>query len=205
MTTFDSTATDYALESIGGGIVGRGWTLQPARCALLVHDLLPYYVDTLAPNVRASVLTQVHTAIAWAQALDVPVLCSAPRAARTLSERGLGGELWGLGPTAGEAADASLIGIVEARWVLKRSYSAFAGTDLAIELRRTERNQLLIAGVFASAGIVATAFDALANDVQAFVLADATADHSPDRHRMALEYVTSTMADVISVAALPHS
>lgn len=202
MATFASNASDYDLDSIANDIPVRAWTVVPERCALLVHDLLPYYVDTLAPRVRASLLANMQSTIAWARRRNVPILCSAPQAAQTLADRGLGGELWGLGPSAEEATDASLIGIASPRWVFKRSYSAFVGSDLAIELRRTGRDQLVIAGVFASAGVIATAFDALANDLRAFVVANATADHSGDRHRMALEYVAATMGDITTLPGL---
>lgn len=96
--------------------------------------------------------------MAWASEQDVPLLISSPRPADRLAQRGLGGRLWGQGPSLEEAeqtAISSLHGLGKTMRVQKRSYSAFYATDLAVELRRLDRRQLVVVGVFATGGVLA--------------------------------------------------
>ena len=53
-----------------------------------------------------------------------------------------------------------------------------------------------VVGVFAAAGITATAFDALAHDVQPFVVVEATADYTRERHASALSHIATTAGRV---------
>lgn len=120
----------------------------------------------------------------------------------------------GLGPTEEQASTSALeilqaVG-AEVMWVRKRSLSAFFATDLSVELSRLTRNQIIVTGVFAAAGITATTYDALANDIRCFVVADATADYSYARHAAALRHITSTTAavvtaDIVVTPGLQHS
>lgn len=87
--------------------------------------------------------------------------------------------------------------------VYKRSLSAFYATDLEVEVRRLGRNQTIVAGVYAAGGIVATGFDALARDIEYFVIADAVADYSEQGHQSALEQIASIMGQVVSLDLLP--
>ncbi len=180
----------------------RGWRIDEARVALLVHDLLPYYVDVLPERTRATVVAETRRLVDWAREQGIPLIASAPRPASTTEQRGLGGRLWGIGPTPAEAATFCLDTLDGAVQVAKRSYSAFFATDLAVELRRLHRDQLLIAGVFASAGILATTFDALAHDIEAFVAVEATADYDRARHEAVLRQIRATTGEVVAVAEL---
>jgi len=68
----------------------------------------------------------------------MPIIASRPRPVSELSQRGLIGELWGAGPTLAEASSSPLASLDadDVVWVVKRGYSAFFATDLAVELRR---------------------------------------------------------------------
>ena len=73
----------------------------------------------------------------------------------------------------------------------------------------TEPDDLPIAkrsysGVFASAGIFATTFDAFARDIEYFVGIESTADYTADQHRTALTLIGSLTGRVASIENLLH-
>lgn len=204
MASFQAHVEEYDPGELADHAGGPDWDLLPERAALLVHDLLPYYLTVLPTSVGNGVVEQVDRLLAWADQQGVPVLASAPRPAGDLAQRGLGGQLWGLGPTWKQAATSCLpeLAAQDVVWVTKRSYSAFFATDLAVELTRRRRDQLIVVGVFAAAGITATTFDALAHDVQPFVAVEATADYTRARHAAALTHIATTTGRVLTTQAI---
>ncbi|MCW4353030.1 isochorismatase family protein [Hoyosella sp. YIM 151337] len=202
MATFAAETTPYELRAFGDTQAGLGWTLEPKRCAVLVHDLLPYYVNVLDSEVKSAGIDQSQVIVDWARIAGVPIVASAPRPAPTTRQRGLGGQLWGVGPAADQAAQSCLPGLQapDIPWVHKRSLSAFYATDLEVELRRQGKDQLVVCGVFASQGILATSFDALARDIQFFVAADAVADYSAELHECALTQVARSTGQLLPAA-----
>jgi bifunctional isochorismate lyase/aryl carrier protein len=82
----------------------------------------------------------------------------------------------------------------------KRRYSAFVGTPLAEVLGG--RDQLIVTGVYAHIGVLATALDAFMRDLQPFVVADAVADFSPTHHRDALRHVADRCGVVATAAEI---
>lgn len=209
MATFSAQINPYDLGAFSFFESGLGWSLDARRCAVLVHDVLPYYLKVLDPAQRETLVSTMDTLVAGAMAAGVPVLASAPRPASDLEQRGAGGRLWGLGPSAEEASTSALTSLPrDTVWVRKRSLSAFYATDLDVELRRRGRDQLIIVGVFASGGVVATTFDALARDIEVFVVGDAVADYDQDVHRLALNQVARSTGQVIprsTVTATLHA
>lgn len=207
VATFQAFVEEYDPSELVELVGGPDWDLLPERAALLVHDLLPYYVRVLPPSVADGLVGQVRRLVSWAGEQDVPVLASAPRPAQQLAQRGLGGQLWGLGPDREQAGTTCLPELTadDVVRVSKRSYSAFFATDLAVELTRRGRDQLLVVGVFAAAGITATTFDALAHDVQPFVAVEATADYTRARHGAALTHIASTTGRVLTTAAITRA
>ncbi|GAA1756708.1 isochorismatase family protein [Rothia terrae] len=204
MATFSADVHGYSLYDFSNENRGLGWTLDPSQCALLVHDFLPYYLEVLPENLQAELVRNVAGAVSWAQANDVPVVTSAPRPATVAQQRGLGGKLWGLGPSAVQTQEAILPELRGCVRIHKRSLSAFYATDLEVELRRLGKSQLIVAGLYVAGGIVATSFDALARDLEFFVVADAVADYTVDRHHFALEQIAGTTGQVVSLANLPR-
>lgn len=204
MATFQAYVEEYDSGELVDHAGGPDWDLLPERAALLVHDVLPYYLQVLPPSVGDGLVEQVRQLVAWAGQQGVPVLASGPRPADELAQRGLGGQLWGLGPNREQAGTSCLpeLAADEVVWVAKRSYSAFFATDLAVELVRRRRDQLIVVGVFAAAGVTATTFDALAHDVQPFVAVEATADYTRNRHAAALTHIATTTGRVLSTAAI---
>ncbi|MFF2555141.1 isochorismatase family protein [Nocardia sp. NPDC058058] len=207
MVTFDADVTPYDPAGFANFRDGLGWEFEADRCAVLVHDLLPYYTGVLAEQTRSAVVDQCRTLVDWAFGQSMPVIASAPRPAAVVRQRGLGGSLWGQGPSAAEAAQSCLDGMDEPAvpWIRKRSLSAFYATDLAVELTRQGKDQLVVCGVFASQGIVATSFDALARDLQLFVVSDAVADYNAVLHELALRQIARSTGQIIPTADLTTS
>lgn len=207
MVTFSAQVSPYSLETFGTWDRGLGWTAERDRCALLVHDLLPYYLSVLDQDLTTTLVDTVTQLLGDAHTHDVPVVASAPRAATTAAQRGLGGRLWGMGPTHDQTSTPALGQLTDPRipWVSKRSLSAFYATDLDVELRRLGRDQLVIVGVFAAGGVLATTFDALARDIEVFTVADGVADYTEALHAGALETIASRTGQVCSAATIRNA
>lgn len=205
VATFQASVEAYDPSELLDQVGGPNWDLEPERVALLVHDLLPYYLQVLPAAVGDGVVGQVRRLVGWARQQSVTVLASAPGPAGDLSQRGLGGQLWGRGASSAQPSTSCLpeLRADDVVWVSKRSYSAFFATDLAVELARRGCDQLLVVGVFVAAGITATTFDALAHDVQPSVVVEATADYTRDRHAAALTHIATTTGRVISTKLVP--
>ncbi|CCQ17681.1 Isochorismatase [Rhodococcus sp. AW25M09] len=200
MATFNVEVEGYDVQSLGDCTGGPEWELVPERAAVLVHDMQPYYLNVLDSSVRARVGAAASELVSRARFAGVPIFASGPRPASAIEQRGLLGPMWGSGPSAEEVA------IIEPDFVTiaKRSYSAFYASDLDVELRRRGRDQLIVVGVFASAGILATTFDAFARDIQCFVGIESTADYTAHQHRTALNLIASLTGVVTSSANLLH-
>ena len=83
-------------------------------------------------------------------------------------------------------------------WVLtKWRYSAFHRSDLLARMRSAGRDQLVLSGVYAHVGVLATALDAFSHDIQPFLVADALGDFTAADHRRTLEYAAQCCAMVV--------
>lgn len=173
-----------------------GWSVDPARAALLVHDLQRYFVRPFAPDSPVLQATLRHTAelLERAHELAIPVFYTAQTGTQSEVVRGLQADLWGPGmqPTPEHTEIVPAVAPSAGDVVLvKHRYSAFAHSDLAEQMAAAGRDQLVITGVYAHIGITATAFDGFQREIQPFVVADAVADFSPESHQRALEQVAS--------------
>lgn len=204
MATFSAAIESYLLGAFSSWDAGLGWEVEQSRSALLVHDLLPYYLSVLDDGLVTVLLANTAALIDDARHHNIPVIASAPRPATSIDQRGLGGRLWGLGPSVTEASTPALEQLADPAvpWIAKRSLSAFYATDLEVELRRLGRDQLVIAGVFASGGVLATTFDALARDLQVFVVTDAVADYTQDLHANALTTIARSTGQAVATTVL---
>ncbi|MBT2491950.1 isochorismatase family protein [Streptomyces sp. ISL-96] len=169
------------------------WTIDPARAALLVHDMQNHFVRTF-PAGRSPVVELVDNIAALrelAGTLGMPVVFSAEPAGQPPGQRGLLADIWG--PGIGHEPDAAAI--VPAltprpgeHLLANVRHNAFLRSHLGRLLRSTGRDQLIICGVYAHLGVLLTAADAFMNDIQPFVVADAVADFSAEEHSMALRW-----------------
>ncbi|MFJ8331870.1 isochorismatase family protein [Streptomyces sp. NPDC094437] len=180
-----------------------GWALDAARAALVVLNLQNRFVRTLEKEAAPVTELLAHTRrlIETARAAGVPVIHSVPAGVRRAGGRGPVPYARLVDPATGTDAEG-FAAQAEPRTgdtvLTSRKYSAFARTRLDGRLRELERDQVVILGVHARAGVLMTAADAWAQDLEAFVVADAVADVSAGHHEFALEWVADTCGTVIA-------
>ncbi|MFF2040296.1 isochorismatase family protein [Kitasatospora sp. NPDC058170] len=179
------------------------WQVDPARAVVLVHDLQNYFLGAFpaeGPPLEPA-LANTARILDRARALGMPVVYSHQRGGQTPEERGLQLDFWGPGlpddPRAQAVPDV-VAPAAQDHMLLKWKYSAFARTDLAELLDKAGRDQLVIVGVYAHIGVLMTACDAWMRDVQAFVVSDAVADFSAEKHAEALRWAAEKCAVVLT-------
>lgn len=181
------------------------WQIDPARAVLLIHDMQRYFLAKY--DVSAAPIPEVvsHLAglIAAARAAGVPVVYTAQPTDQPDDDRALLNDFWGPGlpahpeqyPVVDELAPQEG-DVVLTKW----RYSAFQRSDLRERMTAWGRDQLIIGGVYAHIGCLATALEGFMQNVQCFMLADGVADFSRARHDQALEYVAGRCGVVTPVA-----
>ncbi|MFI6996272.1 isochorismatase family protein [Nocardia sp. NPDC050175] len=178
------------------------WALDPERAVLLVHDMQRYFLRSLPVELRHQLIGNVTLLREYAVAQGIPVAYTLQPGGMTVEQRGLLNDFWGPGMR-GEAADREVVRPLAPGtddWVLtKWRYSAFFNSNLLARMRAAGRDQLLLCGVYAHVGVLTTAIEAFSNDIQAFLVADAVGDFSPECHRLALEYAAKRCAVVVAV------
>ncbi|MFW5438696.1 isochorismatase family protein [Paenibacillus apiarius] len=190
------------------------WTPDPRRAVLLIHDMQQYFIDAFDVNESpvTELLANIRKLRAHCADLGIPVVYSAQPGGQTAEERGLLQDFWGSGIDDGpyqkkfvdEVAPCEH-DIVMTKW----RYSAFQKTNLLDMLRQRGRDQLMVCGIYAHIGCLLTSCEAFMQEVQPFFIADAVADFSEEKHRMALTYAAERCAVTITtqrlVAELSHS
>ena len=183
-----------------------GWTLQPHRAALLVHDLQEHFLDPYGERsvLRETLLRNVSRLRAACDAAGVPVVYTAQPARQEPAERALLTDFWGEG-LGRRPHRAGIVGAVGPRpgdrVLTKWRYSAFQRTALAEDLAAAGRDQLLVVGVYAHIGCQVSACEAFMRDVQPFLVADAVADFDRASHDGALRWVAGRCGVVLDVDA----
>lgn len=183
------------------------WTARPDRAVLLVHDMQEYFVRAFPPgrSPGRELLANTARLVAAARAAGMPVAYTAQPGGMSAAERGLLADFWGPGMR-GTAADREVIAPLAPApgdWrFTKWRYSAFFRSDLLDRMRAAGRDQLVLCGVYAHVGVLMTAVEAFTNDLETFLVADAVADFSADRHRLALDYAAARCAVVDTTAGV---
>ncbi|QLE74673.1 isochorismatase family protein [Streptomyces rectiverticillatus] len=184
-----------------------GWTVDPSRAVLLVHDLQNYFLDAFEAG--ASPVTELLANVAAVKKdcdrLGVPVVYSAQPGGQSPAERGLQQDFWGPGLPDDERAKAIADAVAPAAAdtvLTKWKYSAFVRTDLAERMAAQGRDQLIIVGVYAHIGVMMSACDAWMRDIRPFLVADAVADFSAEDHAMALRWAGAKCAVVTTTDRL---
>ena len=187
------------------------WRVDPARAALLVHDMQRYFVCAFELECDGQPLpdAQINIAIAnirrlldAAHAANIPVYYTAQPPRQNPADRRLLTDFWGDGLQDDENAQIlDELAPTEADTVLtKWRYSAFVRSPLEEQLKDLGRDQLIIGGIYAHIGCLTTALEAFMRDIQPFMVADALADFTEKEHRMACEYASGRCARVLNTA-----
>lgn len=185
------------------------WRVDPARSALLVHDMQRYFVRAFELERDGQPLpgAQINIAIAnirrlldAAHVANIPVYYTAQPPRQNPADRRLLTDFWGDGLQDDENARIlDELAPTEADTVLtKWRYSAFVRSPLEEQLKDLGRDQLIIGGIYAHIGCLTTALEAFMRDIQPFVVADALADFTEKEHRMACEYASGRCARVLN-------
>lgn len=187
------------------------WRVDPARAALLVHDMQRYFVRAFELERDGQPLpgAQINIAIAnirrlldAAHVANIPVYYTAQPPRQNPADRRLLTDFWGDGLQDDENARIlDELAPTEADTVLtKWRYSAFVRSPLEEQLKDLGRDQLIIGGIYAHIGCLTTALEAFMRDIQPFMVADALADFTAEEHRMACEYASGRCARVLNTA-----
>lgn len=176
------------------------WTVQPERAVLLVHDMQSFFLAPFAGSLREELVHNVALLRKRCAELGVPVAYTAQAGRMTDEQRGLLKDFWGPGMRTDPADRGVVLELAPtaADWVLtKWRYSAFHRSDLLARMRSAGRDQLVLSGVYAHVGVLATALDAFSHDIQPFLVADALGDFTAADHRRTLEYAAQCCAMVV--------
>ncbi|MBF6132250.1 isochorismatase family protein [Nocardia otitidiscaviarum] len=184
------------------------WTVDPARTALLIHDMQQYFLaayDTGAEPAR-TLIANIARLRNRCHELGIPVIYTMQPGDQHPSRRGILADFWGTGMSHGPEAEviAELCPDDRDIQVTKWRYSAFQRTDLRELLGYYNRDHLLVTGVYAHMGCMLSAAEAFMSDVRPFLALDATADFSREEHLMALNYTARRCGAVSTTAELLH-
>lgn len=179
------------------------WSVDRRRAALLVHDMQQYFLaayDREAEPIR-TVMAHIDTIRSAADAAGIPVFYTAQPVRQDPVERGLQRDFWGPGMQLDPDHNA-IVDVLAPRphhtVLTKWRYSAFQRSDFADRLASAGRDQLIVTGVFAHIGCLATTFEAFTRDIEPFYVADAVADFSRARHDMAVAIAAGCCARVLT-------
>lgn len=184
------------------------WQADPGSAVLLIHDMQDYFLQFYEKGNRVvdGLLANLIALRNWAREHSIPVVYTAQPAHQAPEERALLNDLWGPGLTAAGEKYAGIVSAIAPEendtLLPKRRYSAFQRSHLEALMRDWGRDQLIIGGVYAHIGCMATALDAFMRDIKPFLVADAVADFSAADHRRALEYVASCCGVVVTTSRL---
>lgn len=175
------------------------WKATPERSVLLLHDLQEYFLRPLPAGLRAELVGNAAALRERCAAAGVPVAYTAQPGRMTEEQRGLLRDFWGPGMRTSEADRQVVPELAPGpadRVFVKWRYSAFVRSDLLDWMRGLGRDHLVLCGVYAHVGVLATAIEGFSHDLRVTLVADAVADFSRRHHRLALEYAAARCAVV---------
>ena len=161
-----------------------------------------YFLNFFPTLLKSELIKNCKYIIDFLRTKNVPVVYTAQPGSMTPEQRGLLRDFWGSGMNADpqHARVAESVKPEQDETVLtKWRYSAFFNTQLGDILRESGRDQLIICGVYAHIGILVTAIEAYSRDLQTFLVKNAIADFSEDKHVMALQYAANCCSVITSV------
>jgi len=183
------------------------WSFDANRAVLLIHDMQQYFLRIYGPNspLIMEVADRIVAIRDRCDTLGIPVFYCAQVPHSDPRDRGLQADFWGPGMRTDEE-DTDILARVapgEGHEVLRKwRYSAFQRSPLHPMMVARDRDQLVVTGIYANIGCLLTAADAFMRDIQPFLIGDAVADFSEERHMSALEYVSEHCGMVMTTADL---
>lgn len=178
------------------------WQIVPEKAVLLVHDMQRFFLRKFsAPEPKDILLSNTVSLRKWCISHNIPVAYTCQRGDMTEQQRGLLKNFWGSGMKA-DSSDRQIIDDLypsHKDWIFdKWRYSAFYNSDLLQRIKTAGCSQLIICGVYAHIGVLATAIESFSHDIETFLVGDAVADFSRTHHMMALNYAARCCAVVTS-------
>ncbi len=172
------------------------WRAERGRLALLVHDMQRYFCRPFPAGAPLEpAVANIARLIQAARAAGVPVFYTAQKGDQFRPDRGLQADLWGPGMQAIPEHEEILPELAPAAGdivLVKHRYSAFQRSNLDHLMRARGRDQLMVCGIYAHIGCLATAAEAFQRDIEAFAVADAQADFSAEKHAIAMSWIAAT-------------
>lgn len=199
---------DYALPTSEQLPLNKiNWSFDCQHAALLIHDMQNYFLNfwkTGSPMIAHVVdnIIQIKEACRFH---NIPVFYTAQPSKQSDIERGLLNDMWGPGLNlhSDQQQITQLLSPQSGDVVLEKwRYSAFQRSELELMLKRQDKDQLIICGVYAHIGCMATALDAFMRDIKPFFIADALADFSLEKHLIALQHIASCCGQVMTTEDL---
>ncbi|MGC5774778.1 isochorismatase family protein [Paenibacillus pabuli] len=186
------------------------WTPDAKRSVLLIHDMQQYFMNafTAGQSPVVELIDHITQLRSTCHELGIPVIYSAQPGGQTPEQRGLQLDFWGAGIDGGPVQKEIIEALAPASqdtFMTKWRYSAFQKTELFELMQRDGRDQLIVCGIYAHIGCLMTSCEAFMRDIQAFLVADAVADFSAEKHRMALTYAAERCAVTVTTDRLLES
>lgn len=182
------------------------WGHDVPRTALLIHDMEQYFMDAFGPSspMMDSVVGNIARIREEATAAGVPVYYTAQPPNQNPDDRGLLTDFWGPGlqDDGRDAVVDALAPSPQDTVLTKWRYDAFVRSEFQEMLAAQGRTQLIITGVYAHIGCMTTALSAFMRDIKPFVVADAVADFSREKHLGALEFTASRCGRVVETSSV---
>ncbi|MCT8353541.1 MULTISPECIES: isochorismatase family protein [Photorhabdus] len=197
----------YSLKDITLDIQNRtNWQVEPDRAALLIHDMQQYFVDFYEDKQMIEIIIgQIKSIKEACVAAGIPVFYTAQPGNQSPDDRALLTDFWGQGIPEDPKCTQVVSELAPKKgdlFLKKCRYSAFKRSDLELQLKNNQINQLIIVGVYAHIGCMLTAAEAFMNDIQVFMVADALGDFSREDHLYALNYVAKRCGSVTTTEKL---
>lgn len=195
----------YDISNASSGYSNRvHWSLEPTRCVLLIHDMQQYFIDFYddqSPIVK-QLVANIQRLKKYCKQQGIPVVYTAQPPQQRPQDRALLTDFWGEGLTGVDNQQRIVDELKPDEddvCLTKWRYSAFQRSALHKIMHDQQRDQLLVCGVYAHIGILATCMEAFMTDIQAFLVADAVADFSQDDHQMAVDYIAKRCGRVVTL------
>ena len=160
--------------------------LSADRVVLLVHDMQNYWVDLYVD--RAPLVANISSLVSTFRNARLPVFFCRGERAKSRFERGLGLTVWGDGLNAAHVRDedcqiiTDLMPRADEYVIEKPRHSAFFQKELEPTLRKMNRDQVIVCGVFAHHGVMVSCIDGYMRNFQMTMVADALGDYSEPEH-----------------------